>query len=121
MSKVTFKTTTSNNDNFQKAIASILKEMHSSTNHSLDIMQTNDDKIVIQPMGGWNYYIDFNATPKTEKENTTKIKSTVVLTDYNRDKHFLILSDEQIRILDFLIDELDYDLEYDIVNNAKEI
>ena len=58
---------------------------------------------------------------KTEKENTTKIKSTVVITDDNYDKHFLLLTDEQIKVLDFLIDELNYDLSYDIANNIKEL
>ena len=58
---------------------------------------------------------------KTEEQNTTKIKLTVILTDDNYQQHYLMLSNEQIRVLDFLINELNYDLSYDIVNNAKEI
>ena len=55
------------------------------------------------------------------EQNTTKIKSTVVLTDHDYDKHFLILSEEQIKVLDFLIDELNYDLSYDIAKDIREL
>lgn len=52
---------------------------------------------------------------------TEKIKSTVVLTDHSDDKYFLILSEEQIRVLEFLIDELCYNLSYDIIDNVREL
>ena len=100
MSKVTFKTTTNNNDNFQRAVASMLKEMHSSTNHNLDIMQTDDDKIVIQPMGGWNYHIDFNATPKEEKEKDRKVYH--LHNDYDCEKYFVSLTPDQLNLLKWL-------------------
>ena len=60
MGKVTFKTTTTNNDNFQRVVSGLLKQMHSSTNHNLDVIRTDDDTIVIQPMGDWDYCINFN-------------------------------------------------------------
>jgi len=101
MSKVAFKTTTSNNDNFQRAVASMLKGMNSSTNHNLDIMQTDDDKIVIQPMGGWNYHIDFNATPKEEKEKKDR-KVYHFHNDYNSERYFVSLTPDQLSLLKWL-------------------
>ena len=98
MSKVTFKTTTTNNDNFQKTVASMLKEMHSSTSHNLDIMKTNDDKIVIQPMGSWNVYIDFNANPKEEKER----KVYHLHNDYEDERYFVSLTTDQLNLLEWL-------------------
>ena len=100
MGKVAFKTTTSNNDNFQRIVANMLKEMHSSTNHNLDIMRTDDDKIIIQPMGGWNYHIDFNATPKEEKEKDRKVYH--LHNDYDEERHFVSLTPDQLNLLKWL-------------------
>lgn len=102
MGKVTFKTTTTNNDNFQRAVASMLKEMHSSTNHNLDIMQTDDDKIVIQPMGGWNYHIDFNAKPKEEKEKDRKVYH--IYNNYAGEHYYVSLTPDQTKLLKWMFD-----------------
>ena len=100
MGKVTFKTTTSNNDVFQKVVADMLRDIHSSTNHSLDIMQTDDDKIVIQPMGSWNYHINFNASPKEEKEKDRKVYH--LHNDYDDEKYFVSLTPDQLNLLKWL-------------------
>lgn len=103
MSKVAFKTTTNNNDNFQRAVASMLKGMNSSTNHNLDIMQTDDDKIVIQPMGGWNYHIDFNANPKGEK--TKERVAYHIYNNYAGEHYYVSLTPEQVSLLKWMFNK----------------
>lgn len=98
MSKVTFKTTTTNNDNFQRVVSSLLKQMHSSTNHDLDVIRTDEDKIVIQPLGVWDYHIDFNTTPKEEKER----KVYHLHNDYDCEKYFVSLTPDQLNLLKWM-------------------
>ena len=100
MGKVTFKTTTSNNDVFQKVVADMLRDIHSSTNHSLDIMQTDDDKIVIQPMGSWNYHINFNANPKGEKEREVYH----LFNNYAGEHYYVSLTADQVNLLKWMGD-----------------
>lgn len=100
MSTVKFKTTTNNNDNFQRAVASMLKGMHSSTNHNLDITQTSDDKIIIQPMslGGWGFNIDVvNKKPKEKKVYHLH-------DDYNDTEEFVKLGEDFVEFLEWLKD-----------------
>lgn len=100
MGKVTFKTTTTNNDNFQRVVSGLLKQMHSSTNHNLDVIRTDDDTIVIQPMGNWDYCINFNDTPKeeTEKERTL----CRIYYDYDRVNHYVSLTADQLNLLKWM-------------------
>lgn len=100
MSKVTFKTTTTNNDNFQRVVSGLLKQMHSSTNHNLDVIRTDEDKIVIQPMGGWDYHIDINAKPKEEKDKERKVYH--LHNDYDCEKYFVSLTPDQLNLLKWL-------------------
>ena len=100
MSTVKFKTTTNNNDNFQRAVASMLKGMHSSTNHNLDSTQTSDDKIISQPMslGGWGFNIDVvNKKPKEKKVYHLH-------DDYNDTEEFVKLSEDFVEFLEWLKD-----------------
>lgn len=100
MGKVTFKTTTTNNDNFQRVVSGLLKQMHSSTNHNLDVIRTDDDTIVIQPMNGWDYCIDFNATPKEEKEKERTVCR--IHNDYDRVNHYVSLTADQFNLLKWM-------------------
>lgn len=100
MSKVTFKTTTTNNDNFQRVVSGLLKGMNSSTNHSLDVIRTDEDKIVIQPMGGWDYHIDFNAKPKEEKEKERKVYH--LHNDCAGERYYVSLTPDQVNLLKWL-------------------
>ena len=98
MGKVTFKTTTNSNNDFYSAIKKMLNEFGSGVNYSLDIMQTDDNKIVIQPMGGWNYHIDFNATPKEEKER----RQFHIYNSYAGENYYVSLTLDQVRLLKWM-------------------
>ena len=100
MSKVTFKTTTTNNDNFQRVVSGLLKQMHSSTNHNLDVIRTDEDKIVIQPMSGWDYHIDFNAKPKEEKERV----AYHIYNNYAGENYYISLTPDQTKLLKWMFD-----------------
>lgn len=100
MGKVTFKTTTTNNDNFQRVVSGLLKQMHSSTNHNLDVIRTDDDTIVIQPMGDWQFNIMVGETPKKPKEK----KVYHLHDDYNDTEEFVKLSEDFVEFLEWLKD-----------------
>lgn len=102
MSKVTFKTTTTNNDNFQRVVSGLLKQMHSSTNHNLDVIRTDEDKIVIQPLGNWNYNIDFNAKPKEEKDKERKVYH--IYNSYAGENYYVSLTPDQTKLLKWMFD-----------------
>jgi len=118
MSTVKFKTTTNNNDNFQRAVASMLKGMHSSTNHNLDITQTSDDKIIIQPMsnlGGWGFNIDVvNKKPKEKKVYHLH-------DDYNDTEEFVKLGEDFVEFLEWLKDHdfMTCEFEYEDVTDMS--
>ena len=100
MSRVTYKTTTTNNEGFQKTVMGMLKSMEMSSNICLDVMQTNDKKIVIQPMGEWHYEINFNASPKEDKEKERKVYH--LHNDYDAEKYFVSLTADQLNLLQWL-------------------
>ena len=101
MSKVAFKTTTTNNDNFQRVVSGLLKQMHSSTNHNLDVIRTDEDKIVIQPMSGWDYHIDFNATPKEDKGR----RQFHIYNNYAGEHYYVSLTSDQVKLLKWMFDK----------------
>ncbi len=98
MGKVTFKTTTSNNNDFYSVIKKMLNDFGTGVNYSLDIMQTDDKKIVIQPMGGWSFDINFNASPKEETDR----KVYHLHNDYDAETYFVSLTPDQLNLLKWL-------------------
>ena len=101
MSKVTYKTTTTNNEGFQKTVMGMLKSMEMSSNICLDVMQTNDKKIVIQPMGEWHYEINFNAKNTPNAEQNQKV---IIHDDYHDNYYHVNLTPDQMNFLEWLAD-----------------
>ena len=97
MSKVVYKTSASNNNDFQKALMRTLKTMGIHPNLGLDILETDDKKVVIQKWGGWNYEINF----KADEEPRTNEK--LLIHDRYEDNHYhVILTPEQMNLLEWL-------------------
>lgn len=118
MSRVTYKTTTTNNECFQKTVMGMLKSMEMSSNICLDVMQTNDRKIVIQPMGEWHYEIDFNAKNATGAEKNQKV---IIHETYHDNVYHVSLTPEQMDFLQWLEDRglLNDEMRYDRVEDLE--
>lgn len=99
MSKVVYKTSASNNNDFQRALMKTLKTMGIHPNVGLDILETDDKKVVIQKWGGWNYEINFKADEKP------KTNEKVLIHDRYHDNHYHVsLTPAQMDLLEWLED-----------------
>lgn len=118
MSRVTYKTTTTNNEGFQKTVMGMLKSMEMSSNICLDVMQTNDRKIVIQPMGEWHYEINFNAKNATNAEKNQKV---IIHETYHDNVYHVSLTPEQMDFLHWLEDRgmLSDEVRYDKIEDLE--
>ena len=118
MSRVTYKTTTTNNESFQKTVMGMLKSMEMSSNICLDVMQTNDRKIVIQPMGEWHYEINFNAKNATNAEKNQKV---IIHETYHDNVYHVSLTPEQMDFLHWLEDRgmLSDEVRYDKIEDLE--
>ena len=95
MSKVVYKTSASNNNDFQKALMKTLKTMGIHPNVGLDILETDDKKVVIQKWGDWNYEINFKA-------DETPDRKIIHLYGDGGEHEFVKLTEDQYRLLEWL-------------------
>jgi hypothetical protein len=118
MSRVTYKTTTTNNEGFQKTVMGMLKSMEMSSNICLDVMQTNDRKIVIQPMGEWHYEINFNAKNTADARKNQKV---IIHETYHDNVYHVSLTPEQMEFLQWLEDRglLSGEMRYDRIDDLE--
>ena len=97
MSKVIYKTSTSNNNNFQKALMNTLKTMGIHPNMGLDILKTDDKKVIIQQCGEWNHEINFEINEKFRATEKLLIQDT-----YHDNHYHVSLTPEQMNLLEWL-------------------
>jgi hypothetical protein len=117
MSKVVYKTSASNNNDFQRALMKTLKTMGIHPNVGLDILETDDKKVVIQKWGGWNYEINFKAdeTPKTKNQKV------IIHETYHDNVYHVSLTPEQMDFLQWLEDRglLSHEMTYDRIEDLE--
>ncbi len=116
MSKVVYKTSASNNNDFQKALMKTLKTMGIHPNVGLDILETDDKKVVIQKWGGWNYEINFKADEKPKTNEKVIIYET-----YHDNVYHVSLTPEQMEFLQWLEDRglLSGEMRYDRIDDLE--
>ncbi len=116
MSKVVYKTSASNNNDFQRALMKTLKTMGIHPNVGLDILETDDKKVVIQKWGGWNYEINFKADEKPKTNAKVIIHET-----YHDNVYHVSLTPEQMDFLHWLEDRgmLSDEVRYDKIEDLE--
>ena len=118
MSKVVYKTSASNNNDFQRALMKTLKTMGIHPNVGLDILETDDKKVVIQKWGGWNYEINFNAKNTADVRKNQKV---IIHETYHDNVYHVSLTPEQVDFLQWLEDRglLSHEMTYDRIEDLE--
>ena len=118
MSKVVHKTSASNNNDFQRALMKTLKTMGIHPNVGLDILETDDKKVVIQKWGGWNYEINFNAKNTADVRKNQKV---IIHETYHDNVYHVSLTPEQVDFLQWLEDRglLSHEMTYDRIEDLE--
>ena len=118
MSKVVYKTSASNNNDFQRALMKTLKTMGIHPNVGLDILETDDKKVVIQKWGGWNYEINFNAKNTADARKNQKV---IIHETYHDNVYHVSLTPEQVDFLQWLEDRglLSPEMTYDRIEDLE--